>query len=878
MISNFFPSNNYNAIILSLYLIQSEEDILCRSDRCNCNRINRNDVFKRANLYRRLCEACLIANKILRSASSSHTQPFQAGGDGPNFGVHCNVGNDELLSRNEFDADDHWQSQGIDEQSANNKDDNIHIHENINTTKSEGDAFRQPHLRAIFQYGNCINDMWRCISLILQITTELADANLNCAVECWDINDGHILLIEAAEHLPSWVDDDVLQGGVGGPEGMKNRCWIVNGKVHLIPPDKQCNTTSTMNEKIDLLPRCEALTRLLDSFDKDPDGLSTSASDSVQNSIQHRIDRTDYTARNSDVSRDDVSSSHWHVAAAALPSSVAYFIQKHPSLVPFIIDSFCENAPKYLKHRKRKNLNKAGGDSLDAKVTDEEISMKQKALNQQNVLGKLFPFEQIVAVPITTTRANFAELVSGRGVIPAFPVPTEYRTVELKRFHRQLCKTALSDNDEKRNPFERAISLGIRLCAGLEWLSTSEQSDKCSQSACEDPDNIQMESLGDVERRLRLFWTRIDAEASADLSQNNHVEDEMSDWIDKAWEAGPKNISHIECDKKFLSALEVMSKCPIFDPELSKSSKKEPCPITKPGMSLRVIIQSGMKNALKWQCNEYNEGYFPTPRSTQLDSDGWMEIKSIDALEEEMKNLSSSATKSQDLSKKRPRRTTRRSRRNFDRKATGIQGNESTNGDTLKEMASGFRAFVEGEGDVEGINDAAPIEEESSPPIASIESLMTEKVNIRPRAFLDALQSMLRDCGEKGLSSPSASVKSSSPTEPDISSYFFEEDLNYEDVDIEANLHMMQENEINPEDDPFSLKNIMEAMDHEIRTDPTTDLSIKNLSVATEDDLDDEAMANLLRSMQASEGAGPARNLLVGMGIPLPRPELTDTT
>ena len=57
-------------------------------------------------------------------------------------------------------------------------------------------------------------------------------------------------------------------------------------------------------------------------------------------------------------------------------------------------------------------------------------------------------------------------------------------------------------------------------------------------------------------------------------------------------------------------------------------------------------------------------------------------------------------------------------------------------------------------------------------------------------------------------------------------------------------------------------------MDHELRTDIMSDPSIKNLSVATEDSLDDEAMANLLR---ASEGAGPARTMLRSMGISLPR-------
>mmetsp|Transcript_12079 Transcript_12079/g.26369 ORF Transcript_12079/g.26369 Transcript_12079/m.26369 type:complete len:110 (+) Transcript_12079:204-533(+) len=85
------------------------------------------------------------------------------------------------------------------------------------TTKS--DDQKQPHLRAICHYGNDLNGMWRCISLAQRISSILllqSEDNLSYAIECWGANDGHILL--------SWVDDDVLQGEVGGPEGCWDRC------------------------------------------------------------------------------------------------------------------------------------------------------------------------------------------------------------------------------------------------------------------------------------------------------------------------------------------------------------------------------------------------------------------------------------------------------------------------------------------------------------------------------------------------------------------------------------------------------------------------------------------------------------------------------
>ncbi|KAL7450023.1 hypothetical protein ACHAWC_002894, partial [Mediolabrus comicus] len=770
-------SSNENAIVLSLYLVQTEEDILHRFTK------NNHHSNKRANLYIRLCEACRIANKILRSAatasasaSSSTTTacqqlPFQSGGDGPIFGVHCDISNDELLRRNDFDADEYWQSQSPGKQFAkdnnevNSNDDdgcsNVE-EENALDEADDGCAFQQPHLRAIFRYGNDVNDMWRCISLILTISTELANANLTCAVECWDVNDGHILLIEAAEHLPSWVDEDVLQGGVGGPEGTVNRCWIVDGQVHLIPPCASNNRHAMLKKKVDLLSRRDALLTLLDSFNKDEDGSSTVASDAVQDAIQHRINRTDYSARRNDESSPSVtstnqSSSHWHVAAAALPASVAHFIEKHPSLIPFIIDSFCKNAPKYLKERKserkrsrNKSANESANESCQETATADEHNMKRDSL------GQLFPFEQIVAIPITMTRANFAELVTGRGIVPSFPVPREYRSVELKRFHRQLGQTAyrgLEDEKTNRNPFERAVDVGVRLCTGLEWIvHASEQKDSLPCPSVDDEDDeLLLQSLGDIERRLRLYWTRIDAEASVGNLQHESEETETTHWIEQAWQAGPKDTNHSKCDKLFLSALESMSKCAVFHPELSKSLRDEPCPITRPNMSLRDIARSGIKNALKWQREHYNESHFPTPKLCQLDSDAWMEIESMEELEEEMKHLSSATTKEMDPQpdNKKPKRTTRRSRRNhpsLDNNNISEDGGReaSSNTDALNQMVKGIRAFVEGEGDVEGISTIAS--DEIKPPAGtSIENLMSQEVKIRPHVFLGVLRNMLRD-------------------------------------------------------------------------------------------------------------------------------------
>ena len=230
-------SRDNNVLILSLYLIDSEDDILHHNTNTNNNN-DVDDVKKRARLYRRLCQACNIANDILLQSSShsstnnddnnnNNYRPWSSGGDGPIFGIHCNntfndiYNNNNNGMNNNMDGDDIWQSQSPtnhhDQQQQQQKQQSTTSsssssrEEDVSTNKSEisyNDALeleqqqQQPHLRAKYNYNNDINDLWRCISLSLQISSTLSrtkedhgnNNKLKCAIEIWDNNDGHILL------------------------------------------------------------------------------------------------------------------------------------------------------------------------------------------------------------------------------------------------------------------------------------------------------------------------------------------------------------------------------------------------------------------------------------------------------------------------------------------------------------------------------------------------------------------------------------------------------------------------------------------------------------------------------------------------------------
>ncbi len=845
-------SANKNTLILSLYLIESEDDLLrgCSQRSIDSDAIRY--ARKKARLYQRLCKSCAIANNVLRSSFTSEDdsnpsaerkqsklkanhRPWSSGGDGPIFGVHCDINSDDhfINATNDIDGDDMWQSQSPpNHQAKNSCDDEMN---DTSTMKKNNHQRQQPHLRAFCRYGNDVNDMWRCIALVLRISSVLASSqsdeqvNLTCAIECWDLSDGHILLIEAAEHLPSWVDDDALQGGVGGPTGCRNRCWVVDGKVHLIPPSKGDRAPSCDSSETGQLSRDAALLILMKSMKTKGRGLEiTLASSAVQRSIQDRIDRTDYThlgTKNASLSRGVANgetritdNSHWHVAAAALPASMARFILNHPSLLPMIVDSFCTNAPKLQRMKfEGKGSKGATGASDDDRKVDGESPLEMKEINTNrptsnsstNPLGSAFPYEQIVILPIVLTRTNFAELVTGRGIVPSFPIPSAYRSVELNRFQRHLRQSAFGGDSfedvggatrRMKNPFQRAIDVGVRLCAGLDWICSDPDDSKASVSSLDpviNTEDIAIDTLGEVERRLRIYWTRVDVEASGGCEQ-----DELSPlpWIEQAWKAGPNGsgIQNADFDATLLRALEPMSRCLVFNPELCQPLRKAPCPYSRPGVTLFEMVQSGIKSALKWQRLEFNEDSFPMPKATDLNDDGWMDVNSLEELEEEMKNLSNRKVNTDATTETvRPRRTTRRSRvgrevGRISREEDEQDAQPKEDADALDKILAGFRSFVDGEGELEGAVTAgvrgSPRQFESRQHKQNSSELdrghvVSHEVIIDPRKFLNTLHSMLSKQG-----APQSDIDDD---HDHISKFFFQEDL--DDGDMSDNSDVVDE-------------------------------------------------------------------------------------
>ncbi|KAJ3287042.1 hypothetical protein HK104_008781 [Borealophlyctis nickersoniae] len=88
----------------------------------------------------------------------------------------------------------------------------------LNIVDSGGLNF--PHLNGRTGFGDCLDDEWFIVFLLHKISAHFPGTVISVRD-----NDGEFLLVETAQHLPTWLD----------PSTSKNRVFLSNGKLHIIP-------------------------------------------------------------------------------------------------------------------------------------------------------------------------------------------------------------------------------------------------------------------------------------------------------------------------------------------------------------------------------------------------------------------------------------------------------------------------------------------------------------------------------------------------------------------------------------------------------------------------------------------------------------------
>ncbi|GMN34000.1 hypothetical protein TIFTF001_004465 [Ficus carica] len=154
-----------------------------------------------------------------------------------------------------------------------------------------------PHLRGKLRYGDNLDDEWFVVFLLFEVSRTFPDLS----VRVWD-TDGEFLLIEAAFHLPRWLN----------PDNSLNRVFIRRGDLHIIPKDRLPS------------PSLDDSLKFIANF-----GEESRASESVQAVVKNRISEYPEKARK-----------NVHRVRVRVPASVAQVLKHEPCLISLAVEGF----------------------------------------------------------------------------------------------------------------------------------------------------------------------------------------------------------------------------------------------------------------------------------------------------------------------------------------------------------------------------------------------------------------------------------------------------------------------------------------------------------------------------------------------------------
>ncbi|OMO56296.1 SGT1 protein [Corchorus capsularis] len=164
-----------------------------------------------------------------------------------------------------------------------------------------------PHLRGQLRFGDNLDDEWFTVFLLFQISLTFPSLSIHV-----HDTDGEFLLIEAAYHLPRWLN----------PENSQNRCFIRRGIFHIIP--RSSLPIPTLTKSLNFLIGNEGI---------------TVAPDSVQSVIQNRI-----------AGYPEKAKSNTHTVRVRVPVPVAQVLKHAPPLISLAVEGFYDRDVDMMKH------------------------------------------------------------------------------------------------------------------------------------------------------------------------------------------------------------------------------------------------------------------------------------------------------------------------------------------------------------------------------------------------------------------------------------------------------------------------------------------------------------------------------------------------
>ncbi|CAI0419829.1 unnamed protein product [Linum tenue] len=207
-----------------------------------------------------------------------------------------------------------------------------------------------PHLHGKLRFGDNIEDEWFTVFLLFEISRNFP----SLSIRVWD-NDGEFLLIEAAFHLPRWID----------PENSENRVFIRRGDLRIVPKKRLPNPS---------LP--ESL-KFLVNFEID-----SRAAEPIQKAVKDRI--SDYPGR---------ARRNTHCVRVRVPVSVAQVLTHEPCLISLAVEGFYDRDIDTMKYaaKMEKFLSRGRQEELVCVAVKMSRAMYAQLMQQKFQPPKCYP-------------------------------------------------------------------------------------------------------------------------------------------------------------------------------------------------------------------------------------------------------------------------------------------------------------------------------------------------------------------------------------------------------------------------------------------------------------------------------------------------------
>ncbi|XP_047315588.1 protein ecdysoneless homolog [Impatiens glandulifera] len=236
-----------------------------------------------------------------------------------------------------------------------------------------------PHLHGKLRYGDNVEDEWFLVYILFEISIRFP----HLSIRVWD-TDGEFLLIEAAFHLPRWIN----------PENSVNRVFIRAGNMHIINKT-QFPSPPALHESLDYLIKCEE---------------KTMASESVQSAIKKRIDGFPDRARK-----------NMHHVRVRVPISVAQVLKQEPCLVSLAVEGFYDRDIDSMKYAEKMERFFRNGEDII------QVSVKLSRAMYAQLVQQTFQAPRCYSMPPRSNAVEYKEAELGMKLTCGFEMIYQLR-------------------------------------------------------------------------------------------------------------------------------------------------------------------------------------------------------------------------------------------------------------------------------------------------------------------------------------------------------------------------------------------------------------------------------------------------------------------